>query len=76
MKSAEDDARSSAQRTVGREDDVAAKISRRKFLATTGGIAAITQVAKPALAQQKPVKVGLMTVKTGGLAAGGAQRRA
>ncbi|TMJ33189.1 MAG: ABC transporter substrate-binding protein, partial [Alphaproteobacteria bacterium] len=46
------------------------KISRRKILATTGA-AAIAQVARPAVAQQKPVKIGLMTVKTGGLAAGG-----
>jgi len=49
---------------------VRTKISRRKILATTGA-AAIAQVARPAVAQQKPVKIGLMTVKTGGLAAGG-----
>src|SRR5262249_22219316 len=47
------------------------KISRRKFLATTGAAAGISSLARPALAQQKPVKIGLMTVKTGGLAAGG-----
>ncbi len=46
-------------------------ISRRKFLAATGAAAAVAQVAKPAIAQQKPVTIGLMTVKTGGLAAGG-----
>src|SRR5690348_17305745 len=54
-----------------REDDVAKRISRRKFLAATGAAAAIAQVARPAVAQQNPVKIGLMTVKTGGLAAGG-----
>src|SRR6516162_10559478 len=40
-------------------------------MATTGAAVAIAPVAKPAVAQQRPVKVGLMTVKTGGLAAGG-----
>ena len=50
---------------------MAKRISRRKFLAATGAAAAIAQVARPAVAQQNPVKIGLMTVKTGGLAAGG-----
>ena len=54
-----------------REDDVAKKISRRKFLAATGAATAIAQVARPDVAQQNSVKIGLMTVKTGGLAAGG-----
>src|SRR5215468_10387743 len=40
-------------------------------MAATGAAVAIAPVAKPAVAQQRPVKVGLMTVKTGGLAAGG-----
>src|SRR5262249_2650205 len=46
-------------------------ISRRKFLERRGAAAGISSLARPALAQQKPVKIGLMTVKTGGLAAGG-----
>jgi len=50
---------------------VAKKISRRKFLAATGAATAIAQVARPDVAQQNSVKIGLMTVKTGGLAAGG-----
>ena len=50
---------------------MARKISRRKFLAASGATAAIAKVARPAVAQQSPVKIGLMTVKTGGLAAGG-----
>jgi branched-chain amino acid transport system substrate-binding protein len=50
---------------------LATKISRRKFLAASGAIAAIAKVARPAVAQQNPVKIGLITVKTGGLAAGG-----
>lgn len=47
------------------------KFNRRKFLAGGGAAAALSTLSKPALAQQKPIKVGLMTVKTGGLAAGG-----
>jgi len=50
---------------------VARQISRRKFMAATGAAVAIAPATKPAVAQQRPVKVGLMTVKTGGLAAGG-----
>ena len=50
---------------------MATKISRRKFLAASGATAAIAKVARPAVAQQNPVKIGLITVKTGGLAAGG-----
>jgi branched-chain amino acid transport system substrate-binding protein len=50
---------------------LATKISRRKFLAASGATAAIAKVARPAVAQQNPVKIGLITVKTGGLAAGG-----
>jgi branched-chain amino acid transport system substrate-binding protein len=47
------------------------KVNRRKFLLGTGALGAASTLAKPALAQQRPIKVGLMTVKTGGLAAGG-----
>lgn len=50
---------------------MARTISRRGFLAATGAAATMAEVAKPAVAQQNPVKIGLMTVKTGGLAAGG-----
>jgi branched-chain amino acid transport system substrate-binding protein len=49
----------------------AGKINRRKFLAATGAAAGIATVARPVVAQQQAVKIGLMTVKTGGLAAGG-----
>ena len=37
-------------------------------MAATGAAVAIAPAAKPAVAPQRPVKVGLMTVKTGGLA--------
>jgi branched-chain amino acid transport system substrate-binding protein len=46
------------------------KISRRSFLI---GAAVAATVPAPAWAQQKPVKIGLLTVKTGPLAAGGIQ---
>src|SRR6266446_2874708 len=50
---------------------MAVKLTRRSFLIGTAAAAAITQA--PAFAQQKPIKVGPLTVKTGPLAAGGIQ---
>src|SRR5947208_2878791 len=47
-----------------------AKVTRRNFLIGTG---AAVLLPAPAFAQQKPVKIGLLTVKTGPLAAGGIQ---
>jgi branched-chain amino acid transport system substrate-binding protein len=49
---------------------MAARLTRRTFLAST---AAALAIRAPAFAQQKPVKIGLLTVKTGPLAAGGIQ---
>jgi branched-chain amino acid transport system substrate-binding protein len=46
------------------------KIGRRHFLV---GTAAAALMPAPAFAQGKPVKIGLLTVKTGPLAAGGIQ---
>ena len=46
-------------------------MDRRGFLVGSGAAAALPALPKPALAQPKPFKIGLMTVKTGGLAAGG-----
>jgi branched-chain amino acid transport system substrate-binding protein len=46
------------------------KFSRRKFLV---GTALAATMPVPAFAQQKPVKIGLLTVKTGPLAQGGIQ---
>jgi branched-chain amino acid transport system substrate-binding protein len=49
------------------------RIGRREFLAgTTGAVLAATLPA-PASAQSKPIRIGLLTVKTGPLAAGGIQ---
>jgi branched-chain amino acid transport system substrate-binding protein len=47
------------------------RISRRTFLAGATAVAATLPL--PAIAQNKPVKIGLLTVKTGPLAAGGIQ---
>jgi branched-chain amino acid transport system substrate-binding protein len=47
------------------------KLDRRKFLANSGAVAGLSVLPKPAVAQQQPIRIGLMTVKTGGLAAGG-----
>ena len=46
------------------------RISRRKFLAGTA-VAAVMPM--PAFAQSKPIRIGLLTVKTGPLAQGGIQ---
>ena len=47
------------------------KINRRRFMAGTAAMAGAASLPMPAIAQQAPIKIGLMTVKTGGLAAGG-----
>jgi len=48
------------------------RIDRRSFLAGAAAVAAAT-LPVPAWAQNKPVKIGLLTVKTGPLASGGIQ---
>jgi len=47
-----------------------ARLTRRTFIAATAGAAALPL---PAIAQNKPIKIGLLTVKTGPLAQGGLQ---
>jgi branched-chain amino acid transport system substrate-binding protein len=58
-----------------REDTMVHKLNRRSFLAGTavGTAAAALGVAAPAVAQNAPLKIGLLTVKTGPLAQGGIQ---
>jgi branched-chain amino acid transport system substrate-binding protein len=46
-----------------------AKLARRKLLAA----AAVATLPMPAIAQSKPIRIGLLTVKTGPLAQGGIQ---
>lgn len=46
-------------------------INRRNFMAGTAAMAGAASLPMPAIAQQASIKIGLMTVKTGGLAAGG-----
>ncbi|MGC1777753.1 MAG: ABC transporter substrate-binding protein [Xanthobacteraceae bacterium] len=54
---------------------LSSKVSRRAVLAGTaaGAAAAVTRFPSPAIAQAKPFKLGLLTVKTGPLAQGGIQ---
>ncbi|MGA3398951.1 MAG: ABC transporter substrate-binding protein [Acetobacteraceae bacterium] len=47
-----------------------ARLTRRAFLAGTAGAATLPM---PAIAQNKPIRIGLLTVKTGPLAQGGIQ---
>jgi branched-chain amino acid transport system substrate-binding protein len=48
-------------------------MKRRSVLKGLGAAAAATAIARPAIAQQAPFKIGLLTVKTGPLAQGGIQ---
>src|SRR5256885_4121008 len=52
---------------------MAVRVDRRGFLAGAAGVAVTASLPFPAIAQPKPVKIGLLTVKTGPLAAGGIQ---
>jgi len=58
-----------------RVDDMVRRLSRRTMLAgtTAGAAVALTRFPTPAVAQAVPFKLGLLTVKTGPLAAGGIQ---
>jgi branched-chain amino acid transport system substrate-binding protein len=47
------------------------RIGRRKFLAGTAAAAGAAAFPMPSVAQSAPMKIGLLTVKTGPLAAGG-----
>lgn len=52
---------------------MAQRINRRKFLAGTTAIAGASAFPMPAISQGAPVRLGLLTVKTGPLAQGGIQ---
>jgi branched-chain amino acid transport system substrate-binding protein len=52
---------------------MAARLPRRTFMAAMAGAAVAPGFPLPALAQNSPVKIGLLTVKTGPLAQGGIQ---
>jgi len=47
------------------------KTNRREFLAGSAAVASAAAFPMPAIAQSAPLKIGLLTVKTGPLAAGG-----
>jgi branched-chain amino acid transport system substrate-binding protein len=50
---------------------MAIALSRRRFLAATAAAAGSASFPRPSIAQNAPLKIGLMTVKSGPLAAGG-----
>lgn len=50
---------------------MASDLDRRRFLAGAATVAGIATFPMPSIAQNAPLKIGLMTVKTGPLAAGG-----
>jgi branched-chain amino acid transport system substrate-binding protein len=52
---------------------MASRITRRNLLKGVAGAALAANLPMPAIAQNKPVKIGLLTVKTGPLAQGGIQ---
>jgi len=49
------------------------RVGRRKLLGGTAAAALVANLPMPAIAQAKPIKIGLLTVKTGPLAQGGIQ---
>jgi branched-chain amino acid transport system substrate-binding protein len=49
------------------------RVGRRKLLGGTAAAALVANLPMPALAQGKPIRIGLLTVKTGPLAQGGIQ---
>src|SRR5215831_11235780 len=49
------------------------RVERRKLLGGTAAAALVANLPLPAIAQAKPVKIGLLTVRTGPLAQGGIQ---
>jgi branched-chain amino acid transport system substrate-binding protein len=49
------------------------KLNRRKFLAGSAAVASAAAFPMPSIAQSAPVKIGLLTVKTGPLTEGGLQ---
>jgi len=52
---------------------MAARVGRRDFVGGMAGIALAAGFPMPAIAQGKPIRIGLLTVKTGPLAQGGIQ---
>src|ERR1700757_4452717 len=49
------------------------RFNRRKFIKAAGAAAAAAQLGSPAIvrAQAEPIRIGLLTIKTGALASGG-----
>src|SRR4051812_28300062 len=53
------------------EEAMSRRISRRKFVAGVAAASSANALPMPSIAQAAPMKIGLLTVKTGPLAAGG-----
>ena len=49
------------------------RVGRRSLFGGSAAAALVANLPMPALAQAKPIKIGLLTVKTGPLAQGGIQ---
>src|SRR5215472_12762609 len=58
---------------MSRERTLAASVGRRNFVGGVAGMALAAGLPTPAIAQGKPIRIGLLTVKTGPLAEGGIQ---
>src|SRR6516165_2441727 len=58
---------------MSREKTLAAIVGRRDFVGGVAGMALAAGLPLPAIAQWKPIRIGLLTVKTGPLAQGGIQ---
>ena len=52
---------------------MASRVGRRNFVGGMAGMALAAGLPMPAIAQGKPIRIGLLTVKTGPLAQGGIQ---
>src|SRR5262249_27129245 len=59
------------ERPSAREASMTYRTNRRRFLAGSAAAAGAAAFPMPSLAQNAPLKIGLLTVKTGPLAAGG-----
>jgi branched-chain amino acid transport system substrate-binding protein len=63
--------RRGANAAAQREDNMTLRLSRRTFMAGTAAATGAATFPMPSIAQNAPMKVGMLTPKTGVLAAGG-----
>src|SRR3954447_9446531 len=65
--------RAPSRKAAERELRMQTGVTRRRVLAGSGAAIAMAGLPLPGLAEDRPVKIGLLTVKTGPLAQGGIQ---